>query len=94
MPELAIIVPTLNEIDNVDPFIARLDAVLQGLDWELIFVDDDSADGTAERIRAISQHRPQIRVIQRIGRAGLASACIEGFLATAAPFLAVMDADM
>lgn len=94
MPELAIIVPTLNEIDNVDPFIERLDAVLEGIEWELIFVDDDSADGTADHIRAISRRRPEIRVLQRVGRAGLASACIEGLLATSAPYLAVMDADL
>lgn len=57
-------------------------------------MDDDSADGTADCVRAISQARPQIRVIQRLHRSGLASACIEGFLGTSAPYLAVMDADL
>jgi len=94
MPHLAIIIPTLNEIENIDPLIQRLDTVLAGIDWELIFVDDDSSDGTAEHIRAISLGRPQIRVIQRIGRSGLASACVEGMLASSAPYIAVMDADM
>jgi dolichol-phosphate mannosyltransferase len=94
MAELAIIVPTLNEVDNIDPLIARLDAVLKGIDWELIFVDDDSGDGTLEHVRMVSQTRPEIRVVQRIGRIGLASACIEGMLATSAPYLAVMDGDL
>ena len=94
MAELTIIVPTLNEVENLSPFIARLDAVMAGIDWELIFVDDDSRDGTADRARGISAAQPRVRVIQRIGRSGLASACIEGMLATAAPVLAVMDADM
>jgi dolichol-phosphate mannosyltransferase len=92
--ELAIIVPTLNEAGNVEPLIARLDAVLRGIEWELIFVDDDSTDGTADLVREISQTRPRVRVLQRIGRTSLSSACIEGMLATSAPFLAVMDADL
>ncbi len=94
MCELTIVVPTLNEVDNVDPLISRLDSVLKGIDWEVIFVDDDSADDTAGHVRAISQTRPQVRVLERIGRSGLASACIEGMLAASAPYLAVMDADL
>jgi dolichol-phosphate mannosyltransferase len=84
----------LNEVENIDPFVERLEAALVGIRWELVFVDDDSADGTADYVRAISRRRPEVRVIQRVGRSGLASACIEGMLATAAPYLAVMDADL
>lgn len=87
-------IPTYNEADNVPRLIARLERVLDGIDWELIFVDDDSPDGTARRIRAIACTNPHLRVLQRIGRRGLASACIEGMLATSAPFIAVMDADL
>ena len=61
--------------------------------WEVIFVDDDSRDGTAEHVRALARFNPRIRCLQRIGRRGLATACIEGVLASAAPFVAVMDAD-
>jgi dolichol-phosphate mannosyltransferase len=93
-PELAIVVPTLNEVQNIDPLIARLDTVLLGIDWELIFVDDDSGDGTGEHVRMVSRSRPEIRLIQRFGRNGLASACVEGMLATSAPYVAVMDADL
>src|SRR5260370_5577132 len=94
MPEVAVIIPTLNKIENIEPILDRLAHVLQGLDWEVIFVDDDSPDGTAAAIRQISMERPQVRVVQRIGRGGLASACIEGMLATSAPYLAVTDADL
>ncbi len=94
MPELAVIIPTLNEIENIDPIVARLDAVLKGVDWEVVFVDDDSQDGTAEHVRELGAKRPDVRVLHRIGRSGLASACIEGMLATSAPYLAVMDADL
>src|SRR5262249_17527637 len=68
--------------------------VLTGLEWEAIFVDDDSTDGTAPFIRSLVPQYPHVRVMQRIGRRGLSSACIEGMLATAAPFIAVMDADL
>jgi dolichol-phosphate mannosyltransferase len=93
-PELAIIVPTLNERDNIEPLLARLDDALAGIRWEVVFVDDDSQDGTAALLLELQKHVPRIRVIRRIGRKGLASACIEGMLATTAPFLAVMDADL
>ncbi|MBK5929011.1 dolichol monophosphate mannose synthase [Halochromatium salexigens] len=93
-PTLAVVIPTYNEAENVPLIVERLRAVLTGIDWELIFVDDDSPDGTAQRVRAIARAHPQIRVLQRIGRRGLSSACIEGMLATSAPYVAVMDADL
>src|SRR6516162_3330203 len=93
-PELAVVIPTLNEKDNVAPLVELLDAVLDGVSWEVIFVDDDSPDGTAKWIREISRLDRRVRCLQRIGRRGLTTACIEGALATSAPFVAVMDADM
>lgn len=91
--ELAIVLPTLNERENIAPLIARIEAALGPAGWEVLVVDDNSADGTAEAARQLSLTDPRLRVIQRIGRRGLASAAIEGFCATAAPFVAVMDAD-
>jgi dolichol-phosphate mannosyltransferase len=93
-PELAVIVPTLNERDNIAPLLVRLGEALAGIAWEVVFVDDDSRDGTAELLLRLQSSDPRVRVIRRIGRRGLASACIEGMLATGAPFLAVMDADL
>ena len=93
MLQLAIVLPTLNERKNLRPLVARLDAALTGISWEAIFVDDNSADGTADEARAIGLDDPRVRCIQRIGRRGLASAAIEGMCATAAPVVAVMDAD-
>jgi dolichol-phosphate mannosyltransferase len=92
-PELSIIVPTFNESDNVVEVIERLHVSLKGLSWEAIFVDDDSLDGTAEKVREIARQDRRIRCLQRIGRRGLSSACTEGMLASSAPYLAVMDAD-
>ena len=91
--ELAVVLPTLNEAGNIAPMVARLEAALGPAGWEALFVDDNSHDGTAEEARRIARSDPRIRVIQRIGRRGLASAAIEGMCATAAPFVAVMDAD-
>ena len=89
--ELAVVVPTFNERANVDELVRRLSEVLQGLAWEVIFVDDDSPDGTADHVRELARVNPRVRVVHRIQRRGLSSACIEGMMSTAAPFLAVMD---
>ncbi len=91
--ELAIVLPTYNERANIASMVRRLDAALPGVAWEAIVVDDNSPDGTSDEARALSQADPRVRVIQRIGRRGLASAAIEGMMATAAPIVAVMDAD-
>jgi dolichol-phosphate mannosyltransferase len=92
--DLAVIVPTLNERANIEPLLGLLDRALEPIRWEAIFVDDDSSDGTAETVWAAALARPNVRCLRRIGRRGLASACIEGMLASGAPFLAVMDGDL
>ena len=88
------VIPTLNERYNIGPLVDLLDAVLDTVSWEVIFVDDDSPDGTSERIREIGRRDRRVRCLHRIGRRGLTTACIEGALATSAPYIAVMDADM
>ena len=93
-PTLAIVAPTFKEAANIRPFLAKLEAALGGEPYEVIFVDDNSPDGTADLVREIARTSPKVRCVQRIGRRGLASACIEGIMSTAAPFVAVIDADM
>ncbi len=92
--ELAVVIPTLNERENVVALVDRLGTALVGVRWEAVFVDDDSPDGTADLVRELGQQHSNIRVVQRLGRRGLSSACIEGILASSAPFIAVMDADL
>jgi len=92
--ELAIVIPTFNERANVPRLIAALDQALAGRSWEAIFVDDNSPDGTAEAARELGRSDSRVRVIQRFGRRGLSSACVEGMCATAAPLVAVIDGDM
>jgi dolichol-phosphate mannosyltransferase len=64
MPELSVIVPTFNEADNVTELRDRVAAALVGVDWELIFVDDDSPDGTTEAIRSLARSDPRVRCLQ------------------------------
>ncbi|MBL8227463.1 MAG: glycosyltransferase family 2 protein [Bryobacterales bacterium] len=92
--ELAVVIPTFKEKENVEPLLGLLSVALQGVEYEVVFVDDDSPDGTGAWIRGIALRNPRVRVLQRIGRRGLASACIEGMMATPAPYIAVMDADL
>ncbi|MDP6786062.1 MAG: glycosyltransferase family 2 protein [Rhodospirillales bacterium] len=92
--ELSVVIPTFNERDNVEALIDRLATVLDGLSWEVVFVDDDSPDGTADAVAAIATRDDRVRCIRRIGRRGLSAACIEGILSVSAPYVAVMDADL
>ena len=94
MPQLSVIVPTFKEKGNVAELVRRLDAALTGIAWEAIFVDDNSPDGTAAAVKEIGAHDPRVRCLRRVGRRGLAGACIEGMLSSAAPFVAVIDADL
>lgn len=73
--------------------IRLLSDALEGIAWEVVFVDDDSPDGTADEVRAVAKENPRVRVLHRIGRRGLAGACIEGILSSTARFCAVIDGD-
>lgn len=92
--ELSVVVPTFNERENVEKVVAALEAALKGVNWEVIFVDDDSSDRTVQKLREMAAFDARIRCLHRIGRRGLSSACIEGMLASSAPYIAVMDADL
>ena len=94
MPELTVVVPAYRERENVLPLLAALEQALLRVDWEVIYVIDDALDGTEELVRSRAQHDARVRIVQRIGRRGLASACVEGMLASSAPYVAVIDADL
>ncbi|MHB8527941.1 MAG: glycosyltransferase [Caulobacteraceae bacterium] len=92
--ELTLVIPTFNERENIAPLVARLEAALVGISWEAIFVDDDSPDGTAAAVKALARVDRRLRCVRRISRRGLAGAVIEGIMMSAAPFVAVIDADL
>jgi dolichol-phosphate mannosyltransferase len=93
-PQLAVIVPSYNERDNVELLYEKVALALGSTPWEMIVVDDNSPDGTADVVNELSRVYANIRCLQRFGRRGLASACVEGMAVTSAPYVAVIDADL
>lgn len=93
-PQLAVIVPSYNERDNIELLYEKLAIALGGTHWEMIVVDDNSPDGTADVVNELSRIYANVRCLRRFGRRGLASACIEGMAVTSAPYVAVIDADL
>jgi len=92
--ELTVVIPTLNEAGNVEPLLGKLGVALAGIEWEAIFVDDGSTDGTPDLLTRIAQTDRRVRMVRRIGRRGLSSAVVEGALASTTPIIAVIDADL
>ncbi len=93
-PILSVIIPTFNARENVEKLVQRLAACLRDVRWEVVFVDDDSLDGTLDVLRDLSREDSRVRYIHRIGRRGLASAVVEGMLSTSSPYIAVIDGDL
>lgn len=91
---LTVVVPTFNERRNITPLLKKLRSALSTLSWRIIFVDDDSPDGTARLARRHAVRNPKVQCLQRIGRRGLAGAVIEGVLASPDRYVAVIDGDL
>ena len=91
---LSLVIPTYNEAGNVEPLLERLEQALAGRAWEVLFVDDNSPDGTTAVVRRAAETHSNVRCLCRVGRRGLTSACLEGFAATEGPLIGVMDADL
>ncbi len=92
--ELTVVVPCYNERPNVRPLVEKLHAALNGIEWEVVYVDDDSPDGTTAELRKVAEADRRVRCIRRIGRRGLASAVIEGAMSSSARYVAVLDGDL
>lgn len=92
--EVTVVIPTLNEVGNIRLLVEKLGKALEGVAWEALFVDDNSKDGSYELFVELARTMPNVRFIRRVGRRGLSSACIEGMMACASPYIAVMDADL
>ncbi len=93
-PTLSIVIPTYNEKDNISTILEKLKKELKGINNEIIFVDDNSPDGTSIIVKELTKNSPEIRLIHRIGRKGLAGAVIEGIFAANSDLVAVMDCDL
>ena len=92
--DLTIIIPTYNEYQNILPVINAIESALTGHSWQLLFVDDNSPDGTAELIKDISRKKDNVKCMKRVGRRGRTSACIEGMVSVSTPYICIMDADL
>ncbi len=93
LPSVSIIVPTLNEVENVEPLTRRIMA--SGMEpLEIIFVDDGSSDGTPDRIRALAAEFPVRLVLRENPTLGLSGAVVAGAGAATGDLLVVMDADL
>jgi dolichol-phosphate mannosyltransferase len=90
---ISIIIPTYNERNNVTPLIKRIDHALANYEYEVVFVDDNSGDGTAEVAEALSSKYP-VKVIVRQHERGLASAIVDGLRQVSGQIVGVMDADL
>jgi len=93
MKRLSIVLPTYNERGNIEPLLEQLLPLQQHYNLEILVVDDDSADGTAELVRQLAHREPRLRLIRRVGRSGLASAIKEGLLDATGDVALVMDSD-
>ncbi|QPC93996.1 glycosyltransferase family 2 protein [Mesorhizobium sp. INR15] len=93
-PSVSVIIPTFNEFGNISKITSAIGIALRDRDHEIVFVDDDSSDGTRTEVAKLAATIPRIRLIHRIGRRGLSTAVTEGMLSTTAPFMVVIDADL
>jgi dolichol-phosphate mannosyltransferase len=90
---ISIIIPTYNEKDNIIPLVERINQALSNYDYEILFVDDGSRDGTAELAVALSPKYP-VKVMVRRNKRGLASAVVDGLKQATGQIVGVMDADL
>ncbi len=90
---ISLIIPTYNERDNIIPLVERLSRALSSHSYEIVFIDDNSADGTAELAASLSDRYP-VKVTVRKNKRGLASAVVDGLSQVSSDIIAVMDADL
>ncbi|MEJ0070321.1 MAG: glycosyltransferase family 2 protein [Pseudomonadota bacterium] len=92
--ELSVVVPVHNEADNIAPLIAEIRAALDGrLDYEIVYVDDASTDGTAAALAALKPSCPPLRVVRHLTRSGQSTAIRTGIKAARASWIATLDGD-
>ncbi len=94
MPQLAVVVPVFNERDNIPPLLAEIAAALRGrVDYEVIYVDDDSTDDSREVLAREKLAHPELRVLHHLSRSGQSTAVWNGVRAARSPWIATLDGD-
>ena len=94
--KLALVIPTFREAGNIAALLGQVRSALDsaGICYEVLVVDDDSRDGTAEAVDAVARHDPRVRLLVRSDERGLSGAILHGWRASDASLLGVMDADL
>ena len=90
---ISIVIPTFNEVENIIPLLKNLTFIVNNFEYEIIVVDDDSPDGTSEKVNNYMKLNKRIKLITRIGRSGLSSAIKEGLIFAQGKYILVLDGD-
>jgi dolichol-phosphate mannosyltransferase len=94
MTDLAVVVPVFNERDNIPPLLAEIASALRGrIDFEIIYVDDNSTDDSVAVLAAARAQYPELRIIRHVTRSGQSTAVWHGVRAARAPWIATLDGD-
>ncbi|WP_199097705.1 glycosyltransferase [Dyella sp. ASV21] len=94
MPQLSVVVPVFNERDNIPPLLAEIAAALRGkIDFEIIYVDDDSSDDSVAVLAAEKPQYPELRIVRHLTRSGQSTAVWNGVRAARSPWIATLDGD-
>jgi dolichol-phosphate mannosyltransferase len=91
--DVSLVIPVFNEEDNIDPLLAEIQAALGAADYEVIYVDDGSTDGTPQRLRAAAESFDRLRVIRHDRSCGQSTAVWTGVRQARAPWIATLDGD-
>ena len=94
VPRVSVIIPTYNEVDNVGQLIGEIHGALQGMDYQIVVVDDNSPDGTYFAAKQIAERDSRVLALCRPSKLGLASAVLHGFKASNGNLVVMMDSDL
>ena len=91
---LSVVVPVYNEQDNVAPLVGEIVAALRGsIDFEIVYVDDDSTDATLARLQALKAEVPELRIVRHLANGGQSTATRNGVKAARGAWIATLDGD-
>ncbi|MFT4247276.1 MAG: glycosyltransferase family 2 protein [Pseudomonas sp.] len=93
-PQLSVVVPVFNERDNVAALVGEIVSALRGrVDFEIVYVDDDSKDDTLTVLQSLKPSTPELRVLHHVVQSGQSTAVRSGVKAARAPWIATLDGD-
>jgi dolichol-phosphate mannosyltransferase len=92
--DLSIVIPVRNEQPNIAPLVAEIRAALDGkLDYEIVYIDDGSSDGTGDEVKRVAREFPRLRLVRHATSCGQSAAIRTGVKAARAPWIATLDGD-